>query len=305
MGDPVNVGYAAMSLIGSDAAARRRAVAAVEASGLDHLTMIDHVSFRTGFGVDGLTYASSVLALTDRLRVATGAYLLALRNPVTVARQVSDLAQLGPGRLVFGVGVGGEDRREIEICGIDPRTRGRRTDECIQVVRGLLSGQPFDFEGEFFSMEGAVVAPAADDVPIVVGGRSDAALRRAGRLGDGWLGVWVSPRRYAEVLDVVDGHAADVDRGEVDWRHALCVYCGTGPDRDTARTRVAAAMEGLYGIPFESFERWCPSGSADEIAGFLAPYVEAGCRDIHLFIIGNDTDEEIAAAAEIRQLLTT
>lgn len=71
MGVPVNVGFAAMSLIGADRATRTRAVAQAEAAGLDHLAMIDHVSFRTGFGVDGLAYAASVLSITETLRFAT------------------------------------------------------------------------------------------------------------------------------------------------------------------------------------------------------------------------------------------
>ena len=61
-------------------------------------------------------------------------------HPVAVARQVSSLSMLAPGRLVFGVGMGGDDPHELEVCGVDPRTRGRRMDECLTVVRGLLAG---------------------------------------------------------------------------------------------------------------------------------------------------------------------
>ena len=67
-------------------------------------------------------------------------YLLLLRNPVTVARQLSSLAQLAPGRLVFGVGLGGDDPHELEVCGVDPRTRGRRMNDCLTVVRSAPRG---------------------------------------------------------------------------------------------------------------------------------------------------------------------
>ncbi len=123
-------------------------------------------------------------------------YQLPLRHPVPVARQLADIAQLAPGRFTFAVGIGGEDRHEVSMCGVDPAPRGRRMDECLAVLRQLLAGPPVTFHGEFFCLDEAVIAPApAPPVPVVVGGRSDAAIRRAGRLGDGWLGLWNSPRR--------------------------------------------------------------------------------------------------------------
>jgi alkanesulfonate monooxygenase SsuD/methylene tetrahydromethanopterin reductase-like flavin-dependent oxidoreductase (luciferase family) len=123
---------------------------------------------------------------------------------VAVARQLASIAELAPGRLTFGVGIGGEDRHEIRVCGVDPRTRGRRMDECLQILRALASGGPVTFEGEFFSLNDALVIPTpSPPIPLVVGGRSEAAVRRAGRLGDGWLGIWVSPKRFATVVDQI------------------------------------------------------------------------------------------------------
>ncbi|TFG95215.1 MAG: LLM class flavin-dependent oxidoreductase, partial [Myxococcales bacterium] len=105
---------------------RRELLARVAASGLDHVFVADHVSFHDGFGMDGLVQAATLLASEPALSVQVGVYLLALRHPVTVARQIATLCESAPGRLVLGVGVGGEDRHEIEICGVDPATRGRR-----------------------------------------------------------------------------------------------------------------------------------------------------------------------------------
>src|SRR5579872_5782146 len=165
-------------------------------AGVDHICCGDHVSFVAGIGFDGLVQATALLTMHPTLPVHTGVYLLPLRHPVLVARQLADIAQIAPGRLVFGVGIGGEDRHEVAICGVDPATRGRRMDECLTVVRQLLTGKAVTFHGTFFDLDEAVISPApAMPVPIVVGGRSDAAIRRAGRLGDGWLGIWNSPRR--------------------------------------------------------------------------------------------------------------
>ena len=134
--------------------------------------------------------------------------LLPLRHPVLVARQLASIAELTPGRLIFGVGIGGEDRHELEICGVDPRTVGRRMDESLQILRALSDGKPVSFDGEFFLLHDALIIPApSPPIPLIVGGRSDAAVRRAGRFGDGWLGIWVSPRRFSSVVEQVAEHA--------------------------------------------------------------------------------------------------
>ena len=259
----------------------RRAVELAEDADLDGLGLGDHVSFLVGAGVDALVGAASVLTVSERLSAVIGVYLLPLRHPVLVARQLADIATLAPGRLVLGVGIGGEDPHEFEVCGVDPRTRGRRMDESLTVIRGLLHGEPIDFDGEFFHLENAVVRPGVTEpVPILVGGRSDAAIRRAARHGDGWFGIWVSASRYAQAIEQMHAAASEASREPVQWQNALNVWCGVGSQRDEARGYVASAMENFYGIPYERFEKWSPAGSPEEIAEFLAPYIEAGCRHV-------------------------
>lgn len=273
-------------------------------AGLDHLGFGDHVSFHTGAGSDGLLAAASALATSDRLSANTAVYLLPLRHPVPVARQLADIAALAPGRFVFGVGIGGEDPHELEVCGVDPKTRGRRMDEALAIVRELLSGAAVDFEGEHFVLDGAQIAPPpAEPIPLVVGGRSDAAIRRAGRLGDGWIGIWVSPDRYRESLVAMEEAAAEAGRGTSQTLNALNVWCGVGDDRDEARSYVGEAMQEFYGIPYERFERWSPAGTAHEIADFLGPYVDAGCTLFNLILNGRDAEHEIDAAATVRDRL--
>ncbi len=219
--------------LGEPTWSRSEDLGALAAAGIDHVATADHVSFRNGSGRDGLIDAAGLLG-SGRLPVYVGLYLLALRHPVLVARQLSTLAETAPGRLVLGVGLGGEDRHEVEVCGVDPRTRGRRMDECLTVLRALLAGGPVTHRGDFFDLDEALVLPAPSPaVPIVVGGRSDAALDRTGRLGDGWLGIWVSARRYAEVVSRV---AEIADRGRalrrrVEARAQRVVRSGRRPGR--------------------------------------------------------------------------
>src|SRR5262249_37064536 len=158
------------------------------------------------------------------LPVYVGLYLLPLRHPVPVARQLATIAQLAPGRLTLGVGIGGEDPHEIEVCGVDPKTRGRRMDECLRILRGLANGTPVTFQGEFFSLNDALILPAPSPrIPLIVGGRSEAAVARAARLGDGWLGIWVSPRRFAAVRDQITREATALSRNPSGFEHALNV----------------------------------------------------------------------------------
>lgn len=298
----VQVGCVLLGLSQLEAPERRRLVDRAEAVGLDHVGVGDHVSFYVGAGFDGLLGAAGVLAVAERMSANTGVYLLPLRHPVTVARQLADLGVMAPGRFVFGVGIGGEDRHEVQICGVDPATRGRRMDESLQIVRGLLTGQPVDFDGEFFSLDGAQVFPApSPPIPIVVGGRSDAALRRAGRLGDGWFGIWVSAARYATAIEMVQAAAADAGREQAAWVNALNVWVGVDEDVAHAMEHVAPAMTSFYGIPYERFERWSPAGTPAQVAEFLVPYAAAGCHVFNLIINGRSRTHEIEAAAEIRQ----
>ena len=273
-------------------------------AGIDHVAAADHVSFHTGWGVDGIVQATVFAAAEPRLDVAVGVYLLVLRNPVVVARQLSTFSQATHGRLEFGIGVGGEDPHEFAVCDVDPRTRGRRTDECLTILRALMTGDAVDFEGEFFQLSAARVVPAPRlSIPIVVGGRSDAALRRAGRLGDGWLAAWTTPERFSASAQKVRAHAIGAQRDPTMVRLGFQPWIGLGAERDAARAAVAAPIEAMYQLPFERFERFSPYGSPREIADSLRPYVEAGCASFNLAPQTDDWRRAVDGVAEIRSLL--
>jgi alkanesulfonate monooxygenase SsuD/methylene tetrahydromethanopterin reductase-like flavin-dependent oxidoreductase (luciferase family) len=282
----------------------RRVVSRVEELGIDQVCVGDHVSFNGGQGFDGLVQATALAVLASRAVVQTAVYLLPLRHPVPVARQVASVASLASGRFVFGVGVGGEDRHEVEICGVDPATRGRRMNESLAIIRSLLAGETVSFDGEFFQLRDAAILPApSTPVPILVGGRSEAALRRAARHGDGWWGVWVSPERFAAATAEVESVAAAAGRTGVSWQHGIQVWCGFGSDPEDATPGLAAAMEQLYRVPFANFDRYSPRGTAEDVAEALSPYLDAGCRSINLIPAAASIDEAIEAVAAVRRLL--
>lgn len=282
---------------------RRALLGRIADAGIDHVVVADHVSFHGGTGFDGMVGAATALATEDRVRVLIGVYQLALRHPMTVARQLASLTGMAPGRLILGVGVGGEDRSEVTNCGVDPGTRGRRIDESLAVLRRLAGGEAVEHDGEFFRIESGAVLPAqTPQVPILIGGKSEATVRRTVEHGDGWLAMFVSPRRFAEFVGQIAALAGETGRAVPD-QHGFEVWCGLAADPNAARDCVAAKMQELYKLPFEKFERLCPAGTPDQVADFLRPYLEAGARSISLVPCSPSWEEAVDSVAEIRALL--
>lgn len=138
---------------------------------------------------DPLVWMAWVAALTTRIRVASGILILPQRNPLTLAKELATLDVLSGGRVELGIGVGWL-REEFETLGVPFERRGARADEYVDVLRALWSDGATSFEGEFTSFTNANCYPKPvqpGGIPIVVGGHSDAAARRAGRLGDGFF----------------------------------------------------------------------------------------------------------------------
>jgi probable F420-dependent oxidoreductase len=276
-----------------------------EAASIDGLFAGDHVTFY-GFGNDGLINLAAVAAVTERVQLMTSIYLLALRHPTPVALQCAMLDQLSLGRLVLGVGIGGEDPNEWWACGVDPKTRARRTDEALQILRSLWTQEETTFEGKYFRLDKVRLEPKPfrdDGIPIHIGGRSDAALRRAARYGDAWIAVWVSAQRMHEAREKIDEWATAAGRDPARIRLGLQLWHAVDDDRDQARERLARRMEGFYQIPYERFERYAPYGQPEEIAEFLTPYLEAGCDHLNLLSIQSSQEEVVQAALAVKEAL--
>lgn len=126
-------------------------------------------------------------AVTSRLRFVTFVLKLPVRDPVLTAKQATSTAVLTGGRLVLGAGTS-PWREDYDVLGIDWASRGRRMDESIAILRGLAAGGYFEYHGKVFDLPPVKIAPVPDSpIPILIGGHADAALRRAARLGDGWM----------------------------------------------------------------------------------------------------------------------
>jgi alkanesulfonate monooxygenase SsuD/methylene tetrahydromethanopterin reductase-like flavin-dependent oxidoreductase (luciferase family) len=290
-------------LLTPDPVRRRLILGHIATAGLDHVTTGDHISFRGGSGFDGLVSATSILSTHDRLDVLVGVYLAGLRHPMLTARQLATISQIAPGRLVLGVGVGGDDRREVANGGVDPATRGRRLDETLALLRDLATGAPVTHQGQFFGLEEARILPAPQPpVPLVVGGSGEAAIKRTARFGDGWLGIFCSARRFADTVERIRTAASELGRPDPSW-FGVSVWCGLSDDGTRARALLGARMQALYQLPAERFQHVTAAGTPEQVAATLAPFLAGGAKHVTLVPVADKPLEGIEMAGEVRRLL--
>jgi alkanesulfonate monooxygenase SsuD/methylene tetrahydromethanopterin reductase-like flavin-dependent oxidoreductase (luciferase family) len=274
-----------------------------EELGFDSGWVGDHLSFHPPV-LDAICALAAAAPVTRTLVLGTAVLLLPLRNPVWTAKQLATVQVLAPGRLILGVGVGGENPAEFEAAGVPVAERGRRLDESIEIVGRLLRGEAVDHGGPLLPTRSPALEPVpAHAPPLVVGGRSDAALRRAARGAQGWLGVWISPRRVAEVRERLYELALEYGRPPCELLLMVFVHVCDPDGREAALTEAAAFVRGQYGLPFEQLRKWVLVGTRDEVADGLAALREAGAESFVLLPAAADPLEQYRRFADVRALL--
>ena len=266
----------------------------IEALGFDSVWTGDHVSFHNPM-YESLTLLASYVPITSRLRLGTAVYLLALRRPAIAAKITATLDVLSGGRLIFGVGVGGENPKEFEVCGVPHAERGARVTEAIDAVRTLWRDTPATFKGRFTSFAGVSIDPKPvqkPGPPIWIGGRSDAALARAGRQGDGWVSYVVQPERYAQSLDKIRAAAAAAGRKLESFAAAHLAFVTVGRDYESAKAVWAEALTRRYAQDFEPLARkYGIIGTPEQCGEAIERFRAAGCNYVILNPIGPATQE--------------
>jgi probable F420-dependent oxidoreductase len=194
------------------------------------------------------TTIAAMAAVTSRIRFTTLIYILPLRDPIEVAKATGTLGVLSNNRFALGAGAGWM-REEFDIMGVDFKTRGKRFDESIEVCRKLWKGGMVEHHGEFFDFPGLQMSPApTESVPIWIGGVSNVALRRAGTIGDGWLGSGQTPEEGIEMLGKIAEHRKAAGR-QSDAFEAI-VPLTSAPDPDSMKRLQDAGATGSVSYPF-------------------------------------------------------
>ena len=235
---------------------------------------------------------------TESIRLLSSIVLAPFYHPLVLARSTATLDAASNGRLTLGVGVGGEYPVEFEAAELKVTQRGRRTDECLEVIRSLWTGDSVTFSGRHFKLTEAMINPGPiqrPGPPLWVSGRRDAAMRRAARLGDGWLPYFFDPDRYRDSVSKIKDFAAEDGRELDGFQWAFFPYISIYPTEEEAAKVAARQLGGtyLYGGDFINIvRRYCLLGPPGRCIERLQEYVDAGAHHVIFSITCPEEDRE-------------
>lgn len=286
--DPLHTGRAPMLV----QAARR-----AEELGFDGGWVGDHLWGHAPW-LESTVSLGAAAGATDRLTLGFSVMLLGLRSPVWAAKQIQAIDALSGGRLVLGVGVGGEYPEEFEAAGVPLGSRGKRLDEALAVLPDLLLGRRVDYEGSTLTVHADPLAPAMSRLPrILIGGRGEHALARTARVGDGWLPMWLSAEQLIERGARLRALAQASDRPEPTI--TLLILVNVDDNLERSRQVAAEHLAGQYKLPLHVVERWAALGPPERVAEHLREYLDAGVSELILMALGDDQLVQYERLAEV------
>jgi probable F420-dependent oxidoreductase len=270
----------------------------IEAAGIERIHAGEHLIFHHGGSMNALVGLASIAAVTYRVRLTTTITYVPLYQPAILAWLATSLDHVSNGRFEMGVGVGGEFPPAFELAGVDIHTRGARTDEALEMMRRLWSEELVTFEGRFnhFHDIGWSPKPVQERLPIWIGGRKDAAMKRAARFGDGWMPYMYSVDRMADSVQKVRQMAEDFGRDPDEIKMGVLLFVTVYPESERARRTAAEVVSSGYNQDLRhTVDRYLVAGSPEECRARIRAYYDAGARYafITLRCPPEDTDEMV------------
>jgi probable F420-dependent oxidoreductase len=276
--------------LGPDQGAVAAEARAAEDAGYDGLAAGEHLFFHSPHP-NGFVALAAAAGATSRIRLLTSLTLLPLYPAALAAKLATTLDQVSGGRLDLGVGVGGEYPPEFEAAGVDVHQRGARTDEALELFRVLWSGGTADFAGRFTRIPGLALQPGPvqpGGPPIWLGGRSPAAVRRAGRFGDVWMPYMYTPEQLAASLAEVRAAAEAAGRDPAGVRGAVFCWGGVDPDPAASRREVVDGVGAVYRQDFDRLaDRYLLHGDPARVAARVREYADAGADTLVFSPVGS------------------
>lgn len=252
-----------------------------EQLGADALWTCDHL-FWHGPCLESMVVLAMAATATSRAALGTCVMQLPLRQAPAVAKQAATLQSLTRGRFVLGVGVGSHPG-EYEQSAVDFRRRGRLLDAGIaELRRSWATARASDPEQPGSSTYRQLPEPPT--VPVWVGGSSEAALRRAAGLADGWLPLFLSPDAYQQAVERLAKEVQKAGRPDGSVVPAMTLFISVDDDPTVARQRGTGWMSSLYAIPAKAFERHLVAGDAAKVAAVISAFRQAGARHVSLYV---------------------
>src|SRR4030088_2026427 len=209
----VGIGLGCAEFPFSGAAAYWRWIDMCEAGGVDSIWQTDRIVGHQPF-LESITTMAALAGRTRRMRFGMNVVSLAFRDPVLLAKQCATIDVLSDGRLLPAFGIGSPLAPEWEALGTETKTRGRKSDECLEIIRRLWREESVDFSGSFYELKGVTIAPkpVQSDLPMWIGGSRDAAIRRTARIGTGWQAGGRSPAEAGRIVAAIKAAAAQAGR---------------------------------------------------------------------------------------------
>ena len=236
---------------------------------------------------------------TSNLRVMTGIVIAPLYHPVTLAKMVATVDQVSNGRLDFGIGISGQRGTKIEFdaVGVDVHTRGKRTDEMLQVMQRLFTEEHVSHHGDFFDFDDVSLLPFPAQKPyppVWVSGRSEAAMRRAGVMGDGWYPYLFTVRRIKASNDMVRQYAAEAGRDLTGFNWGLNQPTAISSDGSEAMELAVSNVGERYVTAERSADSiakaLCIAGTPGDCVKAVEERIEAGVEHINLGFLASEPD---------------
>jgi probable F420-dependent oxidoreductase len=263
-----------------------------ETAGVDSLWQTDRLLSREPM-LECITAMAALAGRTRRLKFGMNVVSLALRDPVLVAKQCATIDVLSNGRLLPAFGIGSPRAPEWTALALDTRTRGRKTDEGLEIVQRLWKEDSVDFTGTHYNLSRATISPkpVQAQLPMWIGGASEAAIRRTARFGTGWQGGPETPSEAARVVTAIRLAAAAAGRTIDDDHYGASFPFYFGRPTDPVPQR---AMEDYKRRTGRDADAYFVIGDGDAIIARIAEYVAAGCSKFVLRPVGSG-DEVVMA----------
>ncbi len=245
-----------------------------EAGGIDSIWQTDRLISRAPI-LESMAALAAIAGRTRRIKFGVNVVSVAMREPVLLAKQCATIDVLSGGRLLPGFGIGSPRGPEWMTMHLDPSTRGRKTDEALEIIGRLWAGEKLDYEGKHYRLTGAQIAPlpAQPDLPMWIGGSSNAAVRRTARYGTGWQAGSEPVEEVGRVIAAIRTAVVEAGRHIDDDHYGAAFAYRFGTWDDAGMERVAEAYRARTGRDArEAFA----VGDATTILSRLAEYVEAG-----------------------------
>jgi probable F420-dependent oxidoreductase len=293
----VAVGLGLMEFPFASAAGYWRWVDLCEQGGVDSLWQTDRIVSRVPI-LECMTAIAAMAGRTRRLKFGVNVISVALRDPVLVAKQCATIDVLSDGRLLPGFGIGSPLGPEWKALNVDTRTRGRKTDEGLEIIARLWREDSVDFTGKHYQLSSASISPkpVQPDLPMWIGGSSEAAIQRTARVGTGWQAGAETPAETAPVVAAIKAAAAEAGR-TIDEDHygaAFPFWFGAPGD-----PRLTAAMDAYAKRTGRDPQRYFAIGDAGVMMERITEYVDAGVSKFILRPIGAGEDEIVSQTRQL------